>query len=257
MPVLTLEREDGYAVLTLNRPEAKNALSRELRAAIDAAVRELDADPDVHALVLTGAGDTFCAGLDLKEIGGSDALLREVLQSPSPVDALRSFRGPVIAAVNGPAITGGFELALGCDILLAAEEARFADTHGRVGLLPIWGLSQRLSRLVGISRAKELSLTGNFLDARTACGWGLVNRVLPAGELLPAARSLASDMQSLAPGMLVAYRKLIDDGFAADFGRALQIEQQQASALNHDVTCAAIEARRQGVLARGRSQSAG
>lgn len=254
MTVLKIEKTDGYAVLTLNRPEAKNALSRELRAAIEAAVRALNADPDVHVLVLIGAGDTFCAGLDLKEIGSSDVLLREVLASPSPVDALQSFRGPVIAAINGPAITGGFELALGCDILLAAEEARFADTHGRVGLLPIWGLSQRLSRLIGLSRAKELSLTGNFLDARTACAWGVVNRVLPAGELLPAARALARDMQSLAPGMLVAYRRLIDHGFGSELSHALQIEQQEAAALNQGVTCASIEARRQGVLARGRKQ---
>lgn len=255
MTVLKIERAAGYAVLTLNRPDARNALSRELRAALAAAVRELDADPRVQVLVLTGAGDAFCAGLDLKEIGGSDALLREVLAGASPVDALRSFRGPVIGAINGAAITGGFELALGCDILLAAAEARFADTHGRVGLLPVWGLSQRLSRLVGLSRAKELSLTGNFLDAPTACAWGLVNRVLPAGELLPAARALANDMLSLAPGLLGAYRRLIDDGFAADFGHALQIEQAQAQAINAAVTCEVIEARRLGVQARGRRQA--
>lgn len=255
MPVLTIERAEGHAVLTLNRPEARNALSRELRAALAAAVRELDADPKVQVLVLTGMGETFCAGLDLKEIGRNDDLLREALAEPSPVDALRSFRGPVIGAINGPAITGGFELALGCDILLAAEEARFADTHGRVGLLPIWGLSQRLSRLVGIGRAKELSLTGNFLDAHTACAWGLVNRVHAAADLMPAARRLAGDMQSLAPGMLAAYKALIDAGYAADFSASLRIEQAQAQALNALVGCEAIEARRQGVLARGRGQT--
>lgn len=255
MSVLTIERASGYAVLTLNRPAARNALSRDLRAAITSAVRELDADPDMHVLVLTGAGESFCAGLDLKEIGRSDHLLREALAGPSPVDALRSFRGPVIGAINGAAITGGFEFALGCDILLAAEEARFADTHGRVGLLPVWGLSQRLSRLVGIGRAKALSLTGNFIDAHTACAWGLVNSVHAAVDLLPAARQLASDMRSLAPGMLAAYRKLIDDGYAADFAQALRIEQEQAQALNAAVGCEVIEARRLGVLVRGRSQS--
>lgn len=257
MSLITIERADGYAVVKLNRPEAKNALSKPLRTALASAVSELDADPSVQVLVLTGAGSAFCAGLDLKEIGASDAALREVLADRSPVDALRGFRGPVIGAINGVAITGGFELALGCDVLLASEEARFADTHGRVGLLPVWGLSQRLSRLVGISRAKELSLSGNFLDARTACDWGLVNRVLPAADLLPAACALARDMQSLAPGMLAAYKKLIDDGFAAGFGAALQIEQEQAQALNRGVTCDSIEARRQGVLARGRSLNAG
>lgn len=256
MSLLTIEHAEGYAVLTLNRPAAHNALSRELRAAIARAVPELDADPGIQVLVLTGAGNSFCAGLDLKEIGGNDALLREVLDSPSPVDALQSFRGPVIGAVNGPAITGGFELALGCDVLLASEQARFADTHGRVGLLPVWGLSQRLSRRIGISRAKELSLTGNFLDAQTACAWGLVNRVCPADALLPAARSLAGDMLTLAPGLLQAYKTLIDTGFAADFGQALRIEQTQAQALNAGVRCQEIGERRQGVLARGRGQIA-
>lgn len=256
MTVLTIERAEGYAVLTLNRPEAKNALSRELRAAIAAAVGELDTDPGVQVLVLTGAGTAFCAGLDLKELGESDAHLREVLSSPSPVDALRSFRGPVIGAINGAAITGGFELALGCDLLIASECARFADTHGRVGLLPVWGLSQRLSRTIGVSRAKELSLTGNFLDARQAANWGLVNRVVAGDELLPTARALARDMQSLAPGMLAAYKKLIDDGFATGLGDALRVEQAQAQAINQHVNCESIEARRLSVVARGRSQSA-
>lgn len=254
MPVLTVERSQGYAVITLNRPHARNALSQALRDALAAAVRELSATPEVQVLVLTGAGSAFCAGLDLKEIGGSDEALRSVLAARSPVDAVRSFRGPVIGAINGVAAAGGFELALGCDVLLASEEARFADTHGRVGLLPVWGLSQRLSRLVGIGRAKELSLTGNYLDAHTACAWGLVNRVLPAAELLPAARALARDMQSLAPGLLGAYRKLIDDGFDVPFAQALRAEQEQAEALNASVSCASIEARRLDVLARGRRQ---
>ncbi|MCM2250807.1 MAG: enoyl-CoA hydratase [Ramlibacter sp.] len=254
MPVLTIDRDQGYAVVTLNRPEARNALSQALRAALAAVVQELAEAPDVQVLVLTGAGSAFCAGLDLKEIGASDDALRSVLAARSPVEALRSFSGPVIGAINGVAAAGGFELALGCDMLLASENARFADTHGRVGLLPVWGLSQRLSRLIGIGRAKELSLTGNYLDAHTAYAWGLVNRVLPAAELLPAACALARDMQSLAPGLLAAYRKLIDDGFDAPFPQALRIEQQQAQAFNAAVSCASIEARRLGVLTLGRTQ---
>lgn len=255
MSVLTVDRAEGYAVLTLNRPEARNALSAELRSALAAAVAELSDDPGVHVLVLTGAGTAFCAGLDLAEIGGSDQALRAALADPSPVDAIRAFRGPVIGAINGPAATGGFELALACDVLLASEHARFADTHGRVGLLPVWGLSQRLSRAIGLPRAKELSLTGNAIDARTACEWGVVNRVLPAAQLLPAARALALDMLSLAPGLLTAYRDLIDAGHDAAFGAALQLEQQRAQAFNRAVGCDAIEARRQVVLTRGRGQA--
>lgn len=255
--VLNVERAEGYAVLTLNRPEAKNALSRELRAALRDAVHALNGDPGVQVLVLTGAGETFCAGLDLKEIGASDERLREALAEASPVAALDAFKGPVVGAIHGAAITGGFELALGCDVRLASETARFADTHGRVGLLPIWGLSQRLSRTVGLARAKELSLTGNFLGAYEACAWGLVNHVLPAAQLLPAARALARDMGTLAPGMLAAYQALIDDGFGVGFHAALAIEQQQAQALNRGVHCADIEARRLAVLARGRQHAQG
>lgn len=154
------------------------------------------------------------------------------------------------------AITGGFEVALACDVLIASENARFADTHARVGVMPGWGLSQKLSRLIGISRAKELSLTGNFLDADTACAWGLVNRVVPAGELVAAAKQLASDMASADPGMVRAYKALIDEGFALPFGAAMDREHAVSSARNAKVEGSAVEERRRAVMERGRSQQA-
>ncbi|MES2530859.1 MAG: enoyl-CoA hydratase [Pseudomonadota bacterium] len=255
MSVLQVERAEGYAVLTLNRPAARNALSSALREAIREAVDALSRDPAVRVLIVTGAGDAFCAGLDLAELGASGEQLQQLLAERSPVDALGSFDGPVIGAINGAAVTGGFELALACDVLIASPRARFADTHGRVGLLPIWGLSQKLSRLIGISRAKELSLTGNFLDAQRAEAWGLVNRVVPADDLLPQARALARDMLSLAPGLLTAYRQLIDDGFAVGYGDAMALEQRQAGGFNATQGAAGIAQRRQDVLARGRQQA--
>jgi enoyl-CoA hydratase len=186
--VLVERAPEGYAVLTLNRPEAMNALSAALRRSLAEAVAELAAEPSVRVLILTGAGRAFCAGLkELGAAGGAPAI--GDMAMADPVRAVAGFAGPVIAAINGAAVTGGFELALACDVILALEEARFADTHARVGVLPGWGLSQRLPRLVGPGRAKELSLTGNFLAARQAEAWGLVNRVLPAGKLLPAARA--------------------------------------------------------------------
>ncbi len=254
MAVVEVERCDGYAVLTLNRPEAMNALSAELRTRLAQVVRELEADPAIRVLILTGAGDrAFTAGLDLKELGAG-ASIADAVDVEDPVKSIEQFSGPVIGAINGVAITGGFELALACDVILAADSARFADTHARVGIMPGWGLSQRLSRAIGVYRAKELSLTGNFLGASQAADWGLVNRVLPAAELLPAARQLAEDMLSVVPEMLVGYKKLIDDGFAASFGDGLAIEADRARA-NAAVTAEAIERRREAVRARGQAQT--
>jgi len=255
MAVIEVERCDGYAVVMLNRPEAMNALSRELRSELARIVRELDADPEVRVLILTGAGErAFTAGLDLKELGAG-ASIGDAVEQEDPVKSVGRFRGPVIGAINGVAITGGFELALACDVLIAADTARFADTHARVGVMPGWGLSQKLSRAIGIYRAKELSLTGNFLSAQQAAEWGLVNRVVPQAELLPTARKLAEDMLSAIPEMLVAYKAVIDDGFAASFGDGLAIEEERARAANRAVTSESIEQRRAQVQARGRGQA--
>ena len=162
---------------------------------------------------------------------------------------------PVIGAINGVAITGGFEVALACDILIASTHARFADTHARVGVMPGWGLSQKLSRLIGLGRAKELSLTGNFLGAEAARDWGLVNRVVAPEELLPAAQALARDIASADPAMVRAYRALIDDGYALPYGEALALEHARSSAANRTVSADAVEARRLTVMKRGRERA--
>ncbi len=256
--MLDVERRGPVAIVTLNRPEAMNALSKALRQALHDAMIALDADPEVAVVVLTGAGErAFTAGLDLKELGGDvDAMSAANNQDArsNPVRAVETCRKPVIGAINGVAITGGFELALACDVLIASENARFADTHARVGIMPGWGLSQKLSRLVGIHRAKELSLTGNFLDARTAADWGLVNRVVAADELLPAALKLAQDMATIPVETLSFYKRLIDDGYARSFGEGLALEHERSSAHNREVTPERVEERRRQVMARGRSQ---
>jgi enoyl-CoA hydratase len=187
-PVILVEKHGETAVVTLNRPQAMNALSRELRAAIAETFDALEADPGVRVAILTGAGKAFCAGLDLKELGqGADAV-QGTVTTRDPVTSMGRFSGPIIGAINGVAITGGFEIALACDVLICSSEARFADTHGRVGILPGWGLSQKLSRTIGIYRAKELSLTGNFMTASQAHDWGLANRVVAPDQLMPACR---------------------------------------------------------------------
>ncbi|MFM5895491.1 MAG: enoyl-CoA hydratase [Novosphingobium sp.] len=255
--LVLVERHGPVALVTLNRPEAMNALSRGLRAALAEAMVALDQDDSVRAVVLTGAGTrAFTAGLDLKELGveGLGAANAET-PAANPVKAVEQCRKPVVGAINGVAITGGFELALACDVLIASDNARFADTHARVGIMPGWGLSQKLSRMIGISRAKELSLTGNFLDAQTACQWGLVNRVVAAEELVPAALKLAADMASADPGMIQAYKALIDAGYASNFGEALAIEHRTSSARNSAVSGTEVEERRRAVMERGRSQA--
>lgn len=255
--LVTIERDGPVAVVTMNRPEAMNALSSALREELARAMVEVNADDAIRAVVLTGAGTrAFTAGLDLKELGtqGLGAANAEA-PAANPVKAIEQCKKPVIGAINGVAITGGFEVALACDILIASENARFADTHARVGIMPGWGLSQKLSRLIGISRAKELSLSGNFLDAQTACAWGLVNRVVPADELLPAAKKLAADIATADPAMVGAYKALIDDGFALPFGEAMALEHRTSSARNAQVSGDEVEERRRAVMERGRSQA--
>ncbi len=256
-PTVLIERHGPVALVTLNRPGAMNALSRDLRAALAEAMIQLDRDDSVRAVVLTGAGTrAFTAGLDLKELGIEGLGAANASQpAANPVKAVEQCRKPVVGAINGVAITGGFELALACDVLIASDNARFADTHARVGIMPGWGLSQKLSRMIGISRAKELSLTGNFLDAATACQWGLVNRVVAADELLPTVLALAADMASADPGMIQAYKALIDQGYAATFGDALELEHATSSARNSAVSGAEVELRRRAVMERGRSQA--
>ena len=159
-------------------------------------------------------------------------------------------RKPIIGAINGVAITGGFEVALACDILYASINARVADTHGRIGIMPGWGLSQKLSRLVGIHRAKEIALSGNFIDAKTAGDWGLVNRVFEAEALLPAAIKLAQDIATVPADKAQLYKRLIDDGFAKSYGKARRLETKTTAQLNAAVSSESVEQARIAVTAR-------
>ena len=253
--LLTEIHPAGYAVLTLNRPQAMNALSKGLMTALADAIDALAADPAVRVLVLTGAGRAFSAGLDLKEIGAGNGSLGSTGGEPAgdPVAALARYPGPVIGAINGAAVTGGFELALACDVLLASNTARFADTHARIGVAPGWGLSQKLSRAIGPYRAREVSFTGNWVSAEQAAAWGFVNRVLAPDDLLPVARALAVDMLGTLPAMLTRYKAIINDGYALAYGDGLALEKTRARAFNTQVSADDVEQRREAVRARNRS----
>ena len=256
-PVLLVDEDEGIATLTLNRPRSMNALSTQLRRALLEAFERIAASAEIRVVILTGAGDrAFCAGLDLKELGGEQAgddTGRAVGDGGDLVAAMEGCGRPVIGAINGVAITGGFELALACDVLVGSTNARFADTHARVGIMPGWGLSQKLPRLIGVYRAKELSLTGNFIEAAQAERWGLLNRVVAPEELLPTCRSLAQDMLSCEPEMVPAYKRVIDEGFAETLREGRRIEVQ-ANRTHGGVAPETMRERRLRVMERGRGQ---
>lgn len=258
-PAVRMEVADRVAVVTLDRPEARNALNREVLSLLPRLVAEAEAADDVDVIVLTGADPAFCAGVDLKEAaaGGQaspgeavEAVARSGRRGPLP-----SRTKPVIGAVNGPAVTGGLELALACDFLIASERARFADTHARVGVMPGWGLTVLLPQAIGLRRARQMSVTGNYVDATTALAWGLVNEVVAHDGLLDRARALAADVvsndQAGVRRILATYTEVTDttvaEGWAIEGRRAAE---WPGNAWDPDE----IARRRQAVTDRGRAQ---
>jgi len=253
--VLT-DTDNGITVVTLNRPDALNALSRALRGAIVETFERLRNDAATQVIILTGAGRAFTAGLDLKELGGERDTDTSGINDRDLSRAIGEVERPIIGAINGYAITGGFEMALMCDFLIASTEARFADTHARVGVVPGWGLSQRLPRLIGINRAKELSLTGNYLSAERAYDWGLVNRVVEPNELLPTCKALARDILTTDPITRNEIRRIMDEGWNSTLGEGLAIEHDASRAhARGELTPEKVAARRKGIQERGRNQS--
>ncbi|HEY7946821.1 MAG TPA: enoyl-CoA hydratase [Acidimicrobiales bacterium] len=260
--VVLLEVADRVATVTLNRPDARNAMSAELVERLGRLVAEADTSDDVDVLILTGTDPAFCAGLDLKELGHDGGILkRRPGQSETRVPTRRG-RGatlpttkPIIGAINGAAVTGGLELALNCDLLVASERARFADTHARVGVHPLWGLTVLLPQAVGIRRAREMSATGNFVDAYLALEWGLVNHVVAHDKLLPLAHHLAADIVSSDQRAVRAILATYEAASRVPGGEAWDVEARSAAVFQRGgVDPADIESRRLGVVDRGRSQ---
>ena len=253
--VVLIDVTDRVATITLNRPESRNALSRDLRRELPKAVAAADARDDVDVLILTGADPAFCAGLDLKELGSGGNT-----EAAAPRDEYRGAvpptTKPLIGAINGAAITGGFELALNCDFLVASERARFADTHTRVGIQPGWGLTVLLAEAVGVRRAREMSATGNFLDAQTALTWGLVNHVVAHDELLPFCRSLAADIVSNDAAAVRQIMATYDEGSLTTADEWWNIEGRVSREWMSSGTHlgAEVERRREAIMARGRKQ---
>lgn len=225
-PILLIERSGGIATLTLNRPKSLNALSVDLIRAIAAAFRELRRDPEIRAAILTGAGRAFCAGLDLKELARAGGIAGLDLTGDDDMEAaVVAFDRPILCAVNGAAVTGGLELVLMCDMVIASSTAVFADTHARVGVTPSWGMSQRLPRLIGANRAREMSFTARFVEASEAAAWGLANRVVAPEALMPTCVALAQEIVRSDPSTVGHYKRLYDEGGRMPLGEALRFER--------------------------------
>jgi enoyl-CoA hydratase len=263
-PVVLVDIAERVATVTLNRPEARNALSVALTHALWDAINAAGDDPEVDAVIITGADPAFCAGVDLKEVSGEvplSAPQREPGEGPERHSNglwrfLPVIGKPVIGAINGVTVTGGLELALQCTFLVASDRARFADTHARVGIMPGGGITVLLAQSVGLRRAIEMSLTGNFLTAEDALRLGLVNHVVPHDELLPFTRQLAGDIVSNdqvgVRRLLQHYRQMAN---AATLDEAHLIEGYMAETWRPGTS--AVLARRADVTARGRSQVRG
>lgn len=255
---LLIHRDGAVVELTLNRPEKLNALNAALVGALTETITDLGRDDTVRAIILTGAGRAFSCGVDLKELSqGSDVKQGFAWHGPDSLfDIARNCPHPIVTAVNGFAITGGLELAMLGDFLIASDEAVFADTHARVGITPSWGMTQILPRLVGINRARQMSLTGEFVDANRACDWGLVNEVTSADDLLARARALAHQIAETDQTTMTRIRGLIGESAHHTLDAALAREVAVFDTHMASVSPSDVAAGRERVTARGQKLAA-
>lgn len=208
-------------IIVINRPAARNALTRQMRRDFPAIIAAADSDDSVSAVILTGMDPAFSSGVDLKERGRDT---RAPPIKPNPGEVLRAARKPVIAAINGPCVTGALEIALSCSFMIASPQARFADTHARVGIVPRWGQTALLPNAIGARRAKQMMLTGAFIDAKSALEWGLINEITHdlLDRCLELAEQIAGGHRESVAMQLRAWR----DADAASLASGLEAEQR-------------------------------
>jgi len=225
------EIKNRIEIITLNRPEVRNALSMALLTELADALRKADANEDVEIIILTGEGKAFSAGIDLNDLESFNKTEKtpgftNLFAGEEAFYAARSMKKPIICAVNGYAITGGFEIVLSCDIIIASENARFADTHAKVGIVPGAGMTQILPRLIGTAKAKDMSFTGEFMSAAEALSSGLVSRVVPHDKLLDAAIEIAEKIKATNRAALLKIKQTIDRGNAKTLEEGMKIEAE-------------------------------
>jgi enoyl-CoA hydratase len=221
---IIFEHEQNIAVITFNRPDAMNALNNQTRAEFAAAVAEVAADDNTKVLILTGSGRAFVAGSDIKEFSQTTAYTAHNIQRLG--EMVEKLEKPVIAAVNGFCLGGGCEIAMACDIIIASEKAKFGQPEINIGIIPGGGATQRLPQLVGVCRAKELIYTGDIIDAGQAERLGLINRVVPVDELMPAARELAKKIAAKSAAALKLAKTAINRGMQTNLESGLKYEYE-------------------------------
>jgi len=221
---IIFEKEENIAVITFNRPEAMNALNNQTRAEFRSAIDEVAADDEIKVLILTGSGKAFVAGSDIKEFNATTPYMaHNIMRLGEMVEKLEK---PVIAAVNGFCLGGGNEIAMGCDIIIASEKAKFGQTEINIGIIPGGGGTQRLPRLIGACRAKELIFTGDIIRAEEADRLGLVNRVVPMDELMPTAKELAKKIATKSAAALKLAKTAINRGMQTNLESGLKYEYE-------------------------------
>ena len=224
---LLLEKDAAVATITFNNPKALNALTEETFTGMESLLDELENDAEIRVIILTGAGDkAFIAGGDISHLARLDAegARQFALLAQRVIDRIETFPKPVIAAVNGYCLGGGNELAMGCDLRIAADSAKFGQPEVKLGIIPGFAGTQRLSRLVGKGRAKEMIFSGEMIDAAEACRIGLVNRVVAKDRLIKEAKALAMKMCDKSASAIRLSKEAIDNGLEMDFARAARYE---------------------------------
>ena len=221
---IMFEKEENIAIITFNRPDAMNALNNQTRAEFAAAIAEAAADDNIKVLILTGSGKAFVAGSDIKEFGQTTPYVAHNIQRLG--ETVEKLEKPVIAAVNGFCLGGGCEIAMACDIIIASEKAKFGQPEVNIGIIPGGGATQRLPRLIGVCKAKELIYTGDIINAEQADRLGLVNRVVPMDELMPAARELAKKIAMKSAAALKLAKTAINHGMQTNLESGLEYEYE-------------------------------
>ena len=238
---ILLEKEDGIATITFNRPDALNALNNQTRAEFYSVMKDVAADNNIKVVILTGAGRAFVAGSDIKELKQTTSLDAHNIHRLGMV--VEKMEKPVIAAVNGFALGGGCEIVMACDIIIASDKARFGQPEINLGIIPGGGATQRLPRLVGVCKAKELILTGDIIKAEEAEKIGLVNRVVPGENLMATAKEIAKKIASKSQATVRLAKDVINKGMQTSLETGLDYEREIYS------LCLTLEDKEEGINA--------